>query len=173
MSTMTMPGTEARQSGTATGTRVRDALRPFVKTDADHGLLLVRVALGTVILAHGAQKLLGWFDGFGVQGTIEFFASIGLPGWLALLVIASDFFGSLALIAGVLGRFAGLGAFAVMLGAVFTLHAPNGFFMNWGGLPRGEGFEFHLLAMAMALAVVLKGSGSWSVDRVIARRQEP
>jgi putative oxidoreductase len=130
---------------------------------------ILRVALGGVVLGHGLQKVFGWFGGYGLRGTMAFFASIGMPTFLGALVIASDFLGSLALIAGLATRFSAAAGGAVMLGAVALVHAPNGFFMNWSGVARGEGYEFHVLALAMAAALVLSGGGRASLDRWLTR----
>jgi putative oxidoreductase len=125
---------------------------------------LLRLALGVVVFGHGLQKVFGWFGGYGIAGTMGFFSSVGIPSVLGALVIVSDFFGSLALMAGFLTRFAAAAAGAVMLGAVLLVHLPNGFFMNWGGAPHGEGYEFHVLALAMALSLVVSGGGRASLD---------
>jgi putative oxidoreductase len=131
---------------------------------------VLRVGLGGVVFAHGLQKAFGWFGGYGIDGTMKFFASLGVPSALGALVIVSDFFGSLGLLLGLLTRFSAAAAFAVMLGAVALLHWPNGFFMNWGGAPHGEGYEFHLLAMAMAATLVVSGGGRASLDGWLARK---
>ncbi len=143
----------------------------LLRTDADYASTLARIALGIVILPHGAQKLLGWFGGGGVSGTIGFFQSAwGIPAVLTLLVIAAESFGALALITGFVGRFAAIGIAAVMAGAVFLQHASVGFFMNWTGAQAGEGFEFHILAIGLAAVVAIKGSGALSIDRLLAVR---
>jgi putative oxidoreductase len=131
---------------------------------------LLRVTLGGVIFGHGLQKVFGWFGGYGIHGTMGFFASLGMPSVLGALVIVSDFVGSLALIAGLATRFSAAAAFAVMLGAMLLVHLPNGFFMNWGGAPHGEGYEFHLLAMAIAAFLMVSGGGRASVDGWLRRR---
>ncbi len=131
---------------------------------------LLRVALGGVIFGHGLQKVFGWFGGYGIQGTLGFFASLGMPSVLGALVIVSDFLGSLGLIVGLATRLSAGAAFAVMLGALGLVHWPNGFFMNWGGAPHGEGYELHLLAMAMAGSLVLSGGGRASVDGWLGRK---
>lgn len=131
---------------------------------------LLRLALGGVIFAHGLQKVFGWFGGYGLEGTMGFFASVGIPSVVGALVIVSDFFGSLALVLGLATRLSAAAALLVMLGAALIVHLPNGFFMNWGGAPRGEGYEFHLLAMAMAASLVISGGGRASVDGWAARR---
>lgn len=141
-------------------------LRKLMQTDDDVGRLIVRIALGLVMFPHGAQKLLGWFGGHGFAGTLQFFTSqLGLPVAVVFLVILAEFFGSLALITGFLGRVGAFGILCVMLGAIFMIHLPNGFFMNWYGNQKGEGIEYHLLAIGMALAILVKGSGAFSIDR--------
>lgn len=143
------------------------------KTDDSCAGLILRVGLGGVIFAHGAQKLLGWFGGFGFEGTMGFFTQqMGLPWLVAFLVIIGESLGSLALIAGVLTRFTAVSYILIMLGAIATVHWPVGFFMNWFGRQQGEGFEFHLLVIAMSAALVIIGGGKWSLDSVIARRLE-
>lgn len=131
---------------------------------------LLRVTLGGVIFGHGLQKVFGWFNGYGIEGTLGFFSSLGMPSLLGGLVIISDSLGSLGLITGLLTRFSAAAAFLVMLGALVLVHWPNGFFMNWGGAARGEGYEFHLLAMAMAASLVLIGGGRASLDGWLARK---
>jgi len=146
-------------------------LNALFRTDRDTSGLLLRVVLGAVFFPHGAQKVLGWFGGHGLAGTLEFFTqSMGMPLAVAALVIAAEFLGSLGLIAGLLTRVAAFGIFCVMTGAIFLVHLKNGFFMNWFGNQAGEGFEYHLLAIAIALALMLKGGGRWSLDRLLARR---
>lgn len=141
-------------------------LKKLMQTDEDAGMLIVRLALGAVIFPHGAQKLLGWFGGHGFEGTLQFFTGqLGIPVAIAFLVILAESFGAVALIVGFLGRVAAFGVLCVMLGAIFMIHLPHGFFMNWYGSQKGEGIEYHLLAIGMALAVMIKGSGSLSIDR--------
>lgn len=144
-------------------------LKRLMQTEEDVGMLLVRLALGVVIFPHGAQKLLGWFGGHGYAATMQGLGQM-LPAAIVFLVIVIEFFGALGLIFGLLGRVAALGVLAVMLGAIFTVHLPNGFFMNWSGNQQGEGYEYHILAAAMALAVLIKGSGSLSVDRAFSEK---
>ena len=147
------------------------ALSTITKTPARFAPVVIRLALGIVIFPHGAQKLLGWFGGPGLGPTLAFFSeTMGLPPALGVLIIGAEFFGGLALILGAFSRVAAVGIGAIMLGAVFTVHASNGFFMNWIGTQPGEGFEYHLLALGLATATLIAGSGSLSIDRVIARR---
>lgn len=142
----------------------------LLATDESVAPMLLRVALGGVVLGHGLQKVFGWFGGYGIAGTMGFFESIGMPAVVGALVIVSDFAGSLALMAGLFTRLSAAAAFLVMLGATLLVHQANGFFMNWAGAARGEGYEFHLLAMAMAAALVLAGGGRASVDGWLARK---
>ena len=145
-------------------------LRRLFATDDSTTLLVQRVALGAVMFPHGAQKLFGWFGGYGWDGTMGFLTGpAGLPAPIAALVIVIELFGSIALIAGLGTRLAALGITAVMLGAVATVHAKVGFFMNWSGTAGGEGFEYHLLALALAVPLIIRGAGAYSVDRVLER----
>lgn len=145
-------------------------LKKLMQTDDDTGMLIVRLALGIVMFPHGAQKLLGWFGGGGYAATMEGMTKMGLPAAIVFLVIIFEFFGSLSLITGFLGRLGAFGILCVMVGAVLTVHLPNGFFMNWGGNQKGEGFEYHILAIGIALAVIIKGSGRFSIDRALSDR---
>lgn len=147
-----------------------DTARKLIQTNDSIVPTLARVSLGTVMFAHGAQKALGWFGGHGYEGTMGFLTQgMGLPGLIAFLVIAIEFAGSIALIAGAGGRLAALGIGAIMIGAVVTSHLSSGFFMNWSGAQAGEGFEFHILALALAGVVTMAGSGAYSVDRWLHR----
>lgn len=142
----------------------------FFKTDDSWAGLILRVVLGGVIFAHGAQKLLGWFGGFGFEGTMGFFTQkMGLPWLIAFLVIIGESIGSLGLIAGLFTRFTAASFVVIMLGAILTVHLPQGFFMNWFGQQQGEGFEYHLLVIAMSVVLAIIGGGKWSLDGVIAK----
>ena len=142
----------------------------LLKTDADIATLVARVMLGLVILPHGLQKTLGLFGGFGFSGTMGFFTQqMHIPALFAFLAIAAEFLGSLGLIAGLLSRVAAFGILCNMLVAAVLVHLPNGFFMNWYGKGTGEGYEYHLLAAALALVVIIRGGGAASVDGVISR----
>lgn len=137
----------------------------FLSTDDSTTRLFQRLVLGAVILPHGAQKLFGLFGGFGFAGTMGFFTgTLGLPVPMGWLVIAAESIGALALIAGLATRLTAFGVAAVMVGAVWFTHLPHGFFMNWTGAQGGEGFEYHLLALALALPLVVKGGGAASLD---------
>lgn len=142
-------------------------------TDEDYAALVARLVLGGVMFPHGAQKLLGWFGGYGFAGTMSFFTQqMGLPWIVGFLVILIEFFGSLALIAGAFSRLASLGIGSVMVGAILMSHLPYGFFMNWSGNKGGEGFEYHLLALGLVAVILIAGGGSWSVDRLIESKYD-
>jgi putative oxidoreductase len=143
----------------------------LLNTSGDAGVTLIRVALGLVMFPHGAQKLLGWFGGGGWSGTMgAFTGQLGIPAGFAALAIMAEFFGSLGLITGLLGRVAAFGIMSNMIVAATLVHSKFGFFVNWSGTQKGEGFEYHILAVAMALLIVWKGSGAYSVDKMIAER---
>lgn len=145
-------------------------LERLVKTERDYVVLVLRLALGVMMLPHGSQKLLGWFGGYGFHNTMQFFTQqMGIPAVFAVLAILTEFFGGIGLITGLLGRVAALAVAVEMAVAVALVHIHVGFFMNWAGNQKGEGFEFHLLAVAIAMAVVARGSGAWSLDRPIWR----
>jgi putative oxidoreductase len=160
---------DACHGWTMSPSKVASACRRLVQTEPSYALLVLRVALAIVIFPHGAQKLLGWYGGPGVDGTLQLFATLGVPAGIAVLVIVSDFFGSLALAVGLVGRFAAFGTTMVMLGAMALVHAPNGFFLNWNGDQAGEGIQFHLLVLAVSVVLMARGSGAWSVDRLLLR----
>lgn len=135
--------------------------------------LILRLTLGIVMFPHGAQKMLGWFGGFGFEGTMGFFTQkLGLPWVIAFLVIIGEFFGSLGLLSGLLTRFSAASFIVIMLGAITMAHLPYGFFMNWSGQHQGEGYEYHLLAVGIAAALLVTGAGRWSIDQEIAERLE-
>lgn len=145
----------------------------LLSTQDDVAPLVMRVMLGIVFFPHGAQKVFGWFGGHGLAGTLNFFTeSMGVPMIFALLVIAAEFFGALGLIVGFLTRIAAFGVASVMAGAIFMVHLQHGFFMNWAGKQAGEGFEYHLLAIALAVALMFTGGGKASVDGVLSRKNE-
>jgi putative oxidoreductase len=144
----------------------------ILRTTDDVAPLLARVTLGLVLFPHGAQHVLGWFGGYGFHGTLGWMTgTLGFPGPLAALALVTELAAPFALLLGFGGRLASLGIVGLMLGAAST-HVANGFFMNWfGNLPAGsEGFEYHILAIALALTVVFEGSGALSVDGRVARR---
>jgi putative oxidoreductase len=147
------------------------SLAALFATTASSIPTILRIALGVVVLPHGLQKTFGWFGGWGFTGTLDWFASIGVPAFLGILAIAADTAGAAALIAGVGTRLAAFGIGVNMLVATLLVHRTNGFFMNWSGTQAGEGYEFHILAFAMALALVVAGGGRASIDRLIAEKR--
>ncbi len=147
----------------------RFMLNRLFATDDSIPVAVLRLALGVVFFAHGAQEMLGWFGGFGLSGTVGYLTgTLHIPKPLAFLAIAAEFFGSLGLILGFLTRIAALGIATNMLVAIWTVHRSVGFFMNWSGMQKGEGFEFHLLVIAIAEFLVIRGAGAFSVDGAIA-----
>ena len=142
----------------------------LLQTDNSVATFFVRVALGAVFFPHGAQKVLGWFGGHGLAGTFSFFTgTLGIPAVFAILAIAAEFLGSIALLFGALTRIAAFGIAAVMAVAM-PMHWQYGFFMNWFGNQKGEGIEFHILALAMAVFLVIRGGGALSVDGAISQK---
>jgi putative oxidoreductase len=144
-------------------------LKRLMGTSNDVSFTVLRLILGVVFFAHGAQKMLGWFGGFGFHGTMGAFTQMGMPAALAFLIICTEFFGGLGLVVGLLTRIAALGITGLMIGAIFMVHLANGFFMNWMGTQKGEGFEYHLLVIAMAVVLVLRGAGAFSLDRALSK----
>jgi putative oxidoreductase len=140
----------------------------LVGTHGDVVPLVLRLTLAVVMFPHGAQKALGWFGGSGLRGSIDFLRKSGVASPVAVLAIMVEFLGPLGLAVGFLTRVAALGIAAVMLGAILTVHRRYGFFMNWYGKQQGEGFEYHVLVIGLAIALVLSGAGAWSLDAMIA-----
>ena len=145
----------------------------FCPVGATYSALSLRVVLGIIFIAHGGQKVVGLWGGEGLEATIlSFQQHLGMPAVIAILVSFTEFVGGIALVFGVLTRPAAVGIFAVMAGAM-TIHWPNGLFMNWFMVPeQGHGFEYHLLAMAMALALFFSGGGAFSIDALLGKRQD-
>jgi len=144
-------------------------MKGLLKTDDDFALTIIRLTLGAVFFAHGSQKVLGWFGGYGFSGTLGFFTQkLGIPAAFACLDFAAELLGGIGLILGCLTRIAAFGIACVMAVAVFMVHIHFGFFMNWGGTQKGEGFEYHILAIALSIALIIKGGGAFSVDRALS-----
>jgi putative oxidoreductase len=158
-----------RPTSTAPGAQWLDRL---LATKDDLAPTIARLALGIVMLPHGLQKMFGLFGGFGYAGTMGFFTQSGIPVAFAFLAIMAEFLGSIGLIVGGVARVAAFGIAVNMLVAIATVHLPNGFFMNWYGNQKGEGFEYHLLAIGLALLVMVKGAGRASLDRWLSARLE-
>jgi putative oxidoreductase len=144
--------------------------RQMFSTATDMHLVMLRVVLGLIFFAHGAQKLFGWFGGPGYGPIMHWFASQHIPAPLAWLAIAAEFAGGLILTLGFLARLSALGIVANMIVATLTVGLPNGLFMNWFGNQKSEGIEFYLLAIVIGWTLVLQGAGPWSIDRAVARK---
>jgi putative oxidoreductase len=146
----------------------------LLATSPDMTLAFMRVMLGLVFFAHGAQKMLGWFGGYGFSATMQFFTTQAhIPAAFALLAICAEFFGSLGLILGFLTRVAAFGITVNMVVAVLMIHSHIGFFMNWFGTQKGEGYEYHLLVFALSIPLMIRGAGALSIDGMIARTSTP
>ena len=144
-------------------------LRKLISTDNDSATAVLRFVLGVIFFAHGAQKMLGWFGGYGFSGTMGFFTEVmHIPVLFAFLAITAEFFGGLGLMLGFLTRIAALGIFSNMVVAIAMVHHRFGFFMNWTGAQKGEGVEYHLLVLAITAFLMIRGAGAVSIDRVLA-----
>src|SRR5580693_3058664 len=144
-------------------------IRKLIATDNDSATAIVRLALGVIFFAHGAQKMLGWFGGYGFTGTMGFFTGVmHIPAPFAFLAIAAEFFGGLGLILGFLTRIAALGIFSNMIVAVAIVHHQFGLFMNWTGAQKGEGYEYHLLVLAITTFLMIRGAGAASIDWILS-----
>jgi len=144
-------------------------LNKLFRTDNDIATAIVRLVLGVVFFAHGAQKLLGWFGGYGFTGTMGFFTGVmHIPAIFAFLAIAAEFFGGLGLIFGFLTRIAAVGILSNMIVAIALVHSQFGFFMNWTGTQKGEGYEYHLVILAVTVLLIIRGAGAVSVDRLLS-----
>jgi len=147
-------------------------MKRIFETNENYTATIIRIVLGVILFPHGAQKLLGWFGGYGFNGTMGFLTgTIGLPWILALLVILIEFFGAIALIFGFATRIVAVGIISLFTGIIFTAHLANGFFINWSGQQQGEGYEFHLLIIGMAIALLVSGAGKWSVDYALQKKK--
>ncbi len=146
--------------------------RGLLSTSGSIAPTIARLALGVVMFPHGAQKLLGLFGGYGWSGTMGAFTSMGLPAPVVAALILVEYFASLALIVGALTRLAAIGIATIQVGAIVLVHAKLGFFMNWSGNKAGEGYEFHLLAIALALVCFISGGGAASIDRAWTLRRK-
>ena len=144
-------------------------IRKLLATSSDWTLTILRLVMGIVFFAHGAQKALGWFGGYGFSGTMGFFTQqMHIPTVFAFLAICAEFLGGIGLMLGLLSRLAAFGIACNMVVAVLMVHGQNGLFMNWTAQQKGEGFEFHLLALAITAVLMVRGSGAFSVDHAIS-----
>jgi putative oxidoreductase len=150
---------------------MKNLFRKLIATHPNLGFSIARLTLGLVIFPHGAQKLLGLFGGYGYSGTMESLTTqMGLPSIVAFSVIMIEFFGSISLLLGLFSRFWALSLTGMFTGIIVTTQLEHGFFMNWYGNQAGEGYEYSLLVIGLALSVLLNGSGKWSIDTVISKK---
>jgi putative oxidoreductase len=157
--------------------RRKDMLKKLFQTENDTATMILRVVLGVVFFPHGMQKLTTMFGGYGFTGTMGWFTgNLHVPALFAFLAIMAEGIGWMGLISGLLTRVAAFGITVNMVVAVYMIHWQNGFFMNWfsamtsAGKPAGEGFEYHLLVIAIGIALLIRGGGKWSIDKVIAEK---
>lgn len=148
---------------------MQNSTQKLFQTTPQWPLLAARLTLAIILFPHGAQKMLGWFGGYGFSGTMNYFTGVAhLPWIIGLLVIIIEFFAPLFLAAGLTARLWALLVIADMIGIIFKAHLSNGFFMNWFGTQKGEGYEYHLLVIGLAIVVLLGGAGKWSADRKLS-----
>lgn len=150
---------------------MKNLSKKIITTHPNLGFSITRLTLGLVIFPHGAQKLLGLFGGYGYAGTMESLtAQMGLPSIVAFSVIMVEFFGSISLVIGLFSRFWALSLTVMFTGIIITTQLEHGFFMNWYGNQSGEGYEYSLLIIGLALSVLINGSGKWSIDSLISKK---
>jgi putative oxidoreductase len=155
--------------GSELATEGSSMIRKLIATNNDFATTILRLVFGVIFFAHGAQKMRGWFGGYGFTGTMGFFTGVlHIPAAFAFLAIAAEFFGGLGLIFGLLTRVASFGIFCNMIVAVAMIHGRFGFFMNWTGAQRGEGYEYHLLLLATSAFLMIRGAGAASIDRLLS-----
>jgi putative oxidoreductase len=147
--------------------------KDFLRTDNSPAQFFVRVVLGVVMFPHGAQKVMGWFGGPGFVKTLHAFAAMGFPMWSVVALMVVESVGAMLLIVGFLTRLWAVGIGTSMTICMFTNHVQNGFFMNWFGQQKGEGYEYHILVIGICLALLIKGGGMLSVDRAVAPSGKP
>ncbi len=150
---------------------MKNLVATFLTTRPGIGLSIARLTLGLVLFPHGAQKLLGLFGGYGYSGTMEFFTTqMGLPSSIAFSVIMIEFLGAISLVLGIFSRFWAASIAGMFVGIILTTQLEHGFFMNWFGNQAGEGYEYSLLIIGLALSIVVNGSGKWSIDYLITKK---
>ncbi|HAR95971.1 MAG TPA: hypothetical protein DCR97_08430 [Deltaproteobacteria bacterium] len=144
----------------------------LLRTEGDLSAFLLRLTIALVLFPHGAQKVFGWFGGHGLWPTLQYFQDdLGIPFLFGVVAVAAEFLGSISLFFGFLTRVAAFVVAVEMIVAVTLLHLGFGFFMNWMGQQKGEGFEYPILFLGVCLALILKGGGMWSIDRLLYGRR--
>lgn len=151
---------------------MKNSVKQLLKTNPIIGFSIARWTLGLVMFPHGAQKLLGLFGGYDYSSTMDALTTqMGLPAIVAFSVIMIEFFGSISLVLGFFSRFWALSLAGMFTGIIITTQLEHGFFMNWYGNQAGEGYEFSLLVIGLALSIVVNGSGKWSIDGLISKNK--
>ncbi|TJY35971.1 DoxX family protein [Pontimicrobium aquaticum] len=151
---------------------MKNLVKTLLATHPNIGFSIARLTLGLVIFPHGAQKLLGLFGGYGYTATMESFTTqMSLPSIIAFSIIMIEFFGSISLILGFFSRFWALSLTGMFMGIIYTTQLEHGFFMNWFGNQAGEGYEYSLLIIGLAITILVNGSGKWSIDNLISKKQ--
>jgi len=151
---------------------MKHLVQQLLKTHPNIGFSIARLTLGIVIFPHGAQKLLGLFGGYGFTATMESFTTqMGLPSLIAFSIIMIEFFGSISLMLGLFSRFWALSLIGMFIGIIYMTQLEHGFFMNWFGNQAGEGYEYSILIIGLALTIIVNGSGKWSIDSLISKKQ--
>lgn len=146
-------------------------MKRILATKDEWAGLVARLTIGIVILPHGLQKLFGMFGGYGFEGTMGFLTNtVHLPWIIAFTVIVIESVGAMSLIVGFASRIWAALMIVLMIGAVNVAHLSNGFFMNWSGMQKGEGFEYHLLVIGLSIVTLIIGGGRYSIDEQIAKK---
>jgi putative oxidoreductase len=138
-------------------------IETLLQTNADYVFTLVRIIAGIIIFPYGMQKLFPWFGAWGIKKSLQQLTLRKIPKFIAWLIIIGQSFGSIALVAGFLGRIAAGGLFIIFTGALIV-HLPDGWAMNWFGEKKGEGIEYHVMLLTLLLIVIVRGSGAISID---------
>jgi len=134
-------------------------------------LLILRIAFAIVMFPHGAQLLVGWFGGYGYTASMGYFSSIGIPSVIGFLIIFLEFFGSIFILLGLFTRLFALALTGLVTGMILMVHIHAGFFMNWFGNIKGEGFEYHILMLSMLLSLLIAGGGKASLDALLFNKK--
>jgi len=146
-------------------------IQKITDSNSSYAGLILRLTIGVVLFPHGAQLLLGWFGGPGYANSMSMFGAFGLSWLVAFLVIAIQFFGSLMILLGLFTRLISAITIILFLGMIFKAHINVGFFMNWAGTLKGEGYEYHLLAIGLLLVLTVYGAGKFSLDKLISKNK--
>jgi putative oxidoreductase len=145
----------------------------LLQTTNDPTHIVARLVLAAIFFGHGTQKAFGWYGGMGFERSLAFFQdTMSIPPALTIFVMFTELSAATGLVLGLLTRIAAFGLLALMVVAPFANHLYPRFFMNWSGTRGGEGYEYHLLAIALLLGLIARGGGAWSLDRLLAGSRE-